>query len=121
MKQLDLQLSDPPRRARTAALRSAHFRSHTPAPEAIAINASAQRQEARVVAWFRTSATRGTRWTPTQVWRALGGEEGFGPKTSLRRALTNLSKGDGAALIHHEDDRRPGPYPNAKESTWSLR
>ena len=116
MKQLALELPHrPPRKPRRAVLRSFHARLESPA-EALAGEARAGRQERRVLAWMRAEP-RASRWTPTDVWRALGGDDGFGPKTSVRRALTNLTAR--GLLVHHREDRRPGPH-GARESCWSL-
>lgn len=116
-QQLALDLADPPRRERAAALRSAHFRSHVPADEALARETAAGRQERRILAVFQHRP--GACLTPSQVRGLLCDE--CGPQapllTSVRRALTNLTTR--GKLVHHETDRRPGPH-GAKESTWSL-
>lgn len=115
MKQLALALTDPPRRARTAALRSAHFRSSVPVEEALATEARAGRQDRRVLAVFRS----GDRLTPSQVHGLLCDETGPPAPllTSIRRSLTNLSKR--GLLAHYPGDRRPGPR-GSSESVWSL-
>lgn len=115
MKQLALVLSgDPPRRARTAALRSAHFRSHVPVDEALAIEERASKQDAAILDWFRVrDLCADRRWTPSEVHAEF-------PQyllTSVRRSLTTMTVR--GLLIHHPTDRRPGPH-GAKESTWSL-
>lgn len=126
-EQLALVLgSDPPRRARTAVLRSAFFRSSVPVEDALARDAIAGRQEGDVLAVFRSAADDAdeddfdaARLTPSQVLACLQRDGGRAPLlTSVRRAISNLTARK--RLVHHETDRRPGPF-GAKESTWSLR
>ena len=115
-KQLALVLgTDPPRRARAAALRSAHFQSHVPVDEALAIEERASKQDAAILEWFRLrDLCADRRWTPSEVHA----EFPQWPLTSIRRSLTTMaSRG---LLVHHPTDRRPGPF-GVKESTWSLR
>lgn len=106
---------DAPTQPRTAALESFHVRSHMTAEEALEGERRANRQEALVLAYLR-SRPPGLRVTPSALWSALGGEA-FGPLTSLRRALTNLTVR--GVLVHHQQERRVGPY-GSKESCWSL-
>lgn len=113
MKQLALALEDAPRRARTAALRSAHFRSHVEPAEALAIEAAAQRQEDILLQWFQVNQT--ARVTPSELHAIFS----QWPITSLRRALTNLSSGDEPRLVHYGTERRVGPW-GVKESCWGL-
>jgi hypothetical protein len=115
VKQLELALADPPRKARTAALRSAHFQSHVPAGEALAIEAAAGHQDAEILDFFRVrDLCADRRWTPSEVHAEF-------PQfllTSIRRSLTNLTRR--GLLLHHPHDRRSGPR-GARESCWSLR
>ena len=114
--QLGLDLEEQPKTPRAAVLRHAYLRAQpVPADEAIALEAKAKRQDARVLAVFRPGRTL----TPSQVHGYLCDE--CGPRapllTSIRRALTNLTRR--GLLQHHPRDRRPGPR-GARESTWSL-
>jgi hypothetical protein len=123
MKQLELELSDPPRpprRRRAAALESFHVQSHMPVDEVLAGEREAARQEAAILGYFetfrRTTLVAGGvpgRFTPSEV----AGMFPDWPITSIRRAMTNLTTR--GKLVHHRKDRRPGPH-GAKESTWSL-
>ena len=118
-EQLPLQLTqDPPRRRRKAALLAFKPRLESPA-EALTGDARALRQEDALLAWFRLAP--GKRFTPSEVHELAGLRC---PITSIRRALTNLSTPTPdrpePPLVHHPEDRRPGPY-GARESTWSLR
>lgn len=92
---------------------SYHVRSHQTVAEVLAGEAKAQRQEDIVLEWFKGHPT--IRATPSEVWRweVLG----TWPLTSVRRAITNLTKR--GWLVHYKADRRPGPY-GANESTWGL-
>lgn len=112
MTQLALDLTDQPKAPKRGALRSFHANASTSVEEAKAGEARAKGQEARVLFWMEDRC----RWTPSQLHDALGGESGFGPLTSLRRALTNLTKAK--LLVHHKGDHRPGPY-GSPETTWS--
>lgn len=118
--QLPLDLAqDPPRRRRTATLRAAHLQGQpVTVDEALALEKRANGQDKRVLAVFQTCA-RGRALTPSQV-RAYLCNETDPPApllTSIRRALTNLTKR--GLLVHHKADRRPGPH-GSKESTWGL-
>lgn len=116
-------LDEPPKRWREGVLRSFHTRSQPMlASEALEGEERAGRQERLVLAWFRQQRP-GARFTPREVWAAMGGDKTM-LLNSTRRALTNLSNPKRWALEpppleHHKRDRREGPY--AKESTWSLR
>jgi hypothetical protein len=110
VKQLALALSDPPRRARTAALRSAHFRSHIEPEEALTRDEKAHRQEDVILQFFQTYHV--ARVTPSELHAHFR----EWPLTSIRRALSMTAAG---LLTHYATDRRPGPY-GAKESTWGL-
>lgn len=114
-QQLDLQLADPPRRERTAALRSAFFPSHVPVQEAFARDAAAARQNAAILEWFRVRdlCNPCPRWTPSEVHA----EFPQWPLTSIRRALSTMTAR--GLLVHHPTDRRPGPM-GAMQSVWSL-
>lgn len=115
MKQLGLGF-DAPRQDRSAALRSFHVQGgHVTVQEALAGEKRAGKQERAVLAYFQ-AAPPGLRLTPSGLWSALGGTS-FGPLTSVRRSLTNLT-GRGL-LVHHKSDRRPGLY-GALEGCWSL-
>lgn len=116
MNQGRLPLEDQPRQPREGALRSFHAQHvHMTVEEAKAGEKRASRQEIAVLAHFR-SLPAGTRLTPSELWKAMGGEA-FWPVTSCRRALTNATqRGD---LVHHKADRIEGPW-GALESKWSL-
>lgn len=115
MRQMDLPLADAPRRARTAALRSAFFQSHVTVPEALATEAKARHQDAEILQWFRVRdlCNPNPRWTPSEVHA----EFQQWPLTSIRRSLTTMTAR--GLLRHHAEDRRQGPL-GAKESCWSL-
>ena len=108
-------LPDPPRQPRAAVLRHAHFRSHTPVPEALAIDAKAARQDEAILEFFRVrDLCADRRWTPSEVHAEF-------PQfllTSVRRSLTTMTAR--GLLVHHPTDRRMGPY-GCSESVWSLR
>jgi hypothetical protein len=109
-RQLNLGLDAPPRKARTAALRSAHYRSHVPAEAAILGDIRAQRQEDRVLEWFRTHPGRHTPWAVAEALEIH--------IVSTRRAITNLTVRK--LLRHHQAERRDAGPLRAKSSTWEA-
>lgn len=109
--QLGLDFTAPQQR-RTAALESFHVQSHVTVPEALAGEKKAKRQEDAILDYFRLRPVQ--RFTPSEV----AAQFPQWPLTSVRRAMTNLSKA--GALVHYPADRRPGPY-GAAESSWGLR
>jgi len=116
--QLGLFDAKPPKAWRASALRNFHAR-HETAEEALAGEAKAQRQEDAILDFYRyyLIGRRGRRATPSQVHEAMLLREHPWPLTSIRRALTNLTKA--GKLRHFPADRRPGPL-GAMESTWGL-
>jgi hypothetical protein len=100
--------------------RSYHVRSHQTIEETVAGEERARAQEASILGLFQafasTAAVEGAtpgRYTPSEVHAMFPNW----PITSIRRALTNLTK---AGRLHHfKGDRRPGPR-GARESTWGL-
>jgi hypothetical protein len=112
-EQLALDLAPgPPRRRRAGARSSFHVRSHVTAEEAAAGEARALGQEAAILGDFLIWGPL-ARVTPSELHRYFPDL----PITSIRRALTNLTKR--GRLIHYKADRRPGPH-GAAESTWGL-
>ncbi len=92
-----------------------HTRGEPMGPaEALAGERRAQRQDARILAWFRAHPGR---WTPSEVHAAEDLLDLNCPLTSTRRAITNLTRA--GQLRHYPTDRKPGPF-GAKESTWSV-
>lgn len=88
----------------------------TTLPEALAGEKRARSQEAAIFRLFY--GLDGEHLTPSEVANKVNrGRERPWPLTSIRRALTNMTKR--GLLVHHPYDRRPGPYV-ALESTWSL-
>lgn len=91
----------------------------TPEPERVRANAKASAQEAAILAWVKRRAewasknNESDRVTPWDVAAAFPGSV----ITSVRRALTNLTKRE--QLVHHPRDRRPGPY-GPTSGTWGL-
>ncbi len=97
--------------------RSFHVRSHVRVEEAEAGEVRAQDQEAHVLTWMRSHEGR---WTPWEVAEGLGSTPPRRPLpiTSVRRALTNLTKQ--GFLRHHPEERRvSGPYDSVS-STWEA-
>lgn len=108
-------LPDPPTKPRTAVLRHSFIRSHTPASEALAIEAKAARQDGAILEFFRVRdlCNPQPRWTPSEVHAEF-------PQfllTSIRRSLSTMTAR--GLLVHHPTDRRMGPY-GCSESCWSL-
>lgn len=86
-------------------------------PEALEGEAVARTLEAQVLDVFR--AHPGRRFTPSEVHALVRGGHLL---TSVRAAITNVTRRDPPLLVHHPTDRRPGPHgARSKESTWSLR
>ena len=85
--------------------------------------ARAAAQERVILGWFLAhgcgdrgcGACPGDRHTPSEVAAAFP----RWPVTSIRRALTNMTKREPPLLVHHREDRRMGPL-GARESCWSL-
>lgn len=118
-EQLPLGLDDvapTPRRRQRLAFHAEHV--HMTVEEAQAGEKKASAQDAAILRLMQHPANAGHRWTPTEVWWSMGGDPPTGwLKTSIRRALTNLT--NRGLLIHYKADRREGPH-GAKESTWGL-
>ena len=91
---------------------SFHRRLETPA-ETRAGEARARNQENQVLAWLRARG-EDARFTASEIHARAGVSALL---TSVRRALTNLARAK--AVVHHERDRRPGPY-GVRQSTWSI-
>jgi hypothetical protein len=96
--------------AGSATLRSAHYRSHVPAEAAILGDIRAQKQEDRVLDWFRTHAGRHTPWAVAEALEIH--------IVSARRAITNLTARN--LLRHHPAERRDAGPLRAKSSTWGV-
>lgn len=94
--------------------RSFHVRSHVTAIEAQEGEARAKRQEDVILALFQRLRCR---LTPSEVWFDDCCWNRGWPLTSVRRALSNLTRR--GLLIHYKADRRPGPM-GSKESAWGL-
>jgi len=92
--------------------RSFHVRSHVTVQEALEGERRAQSQDEAVLAWMRAHPGR---WMPCEVHAGLGTAA---PLTSIRRALTDLTKA--GRLQHWPADRRPGVF-GALNSTWEAR
>lgn len=95
-----------------ATISSFHPNEGQPLAEALAGEARARSQEVVILEWIRRQG-EGARLAPSEVHEAFS----WWPKTSIRRALTNLTaKGQ---LVHFPRERVDGPH-GSKESTWGL-
>lgn len=118
MKQLGLEIADAPKQERAAPIKpkvSFHVRSSMTVDEVLGGEESAEGQEDVLLKFFLLYSREGERWTPSEIHARPQFQRW--PVTSVRRALTDLTKA--GQLVHHQSDRRPGPY-GANESTWSL-
>ena len=106
-----LSLLEPPARV-PATISSFHPNEGQPLAEALAGEERARSQEVCILEWMRRQPV-GARLAPSDVHEAFD----WWPITSIRRALSNLTKK--GHLVHFPKERVDGPL-GSKESTWGL-
>jgi Fe2+ or Zn2+ uptake regulation protein len=77
--------------------------------------AAASKQSERVVSLFREQRPRSL--SPSEVHRLLGGDRQFGPLTSVRRSITDLTT---LGVLERTTDKVRGPFGH-REYLWKLR